>query len=248
MLRVLSGGRLFAEQYGETPPRVVALHGWARSRADFDEVLKGFDALALDLPGFGVSPEPPAAWGSADYAELVAGALREIEGDRYVLLGHSFGGRVAVRLAAQHPDLVAGLVLTGVPLLRRSSGSRPATAYRIARRLHAIGLLGDARMERLRQRYGSADYRAAQGVMRDVLVRAVNESYEKDLAALSCPVEMVWGATDTAATVAVAEEAAGLTARAHLTVLPEVGHLTPLSAPAALRDALHRQLDGAARG
>lgn len=240
MLTVLSDGRLFAEQYGAQPPRVVALHGWARTRADFEQVLQGLDAVALDLPGFGVSPAPPEAWGAADYAELVAGAMTELGGERYVLLGHSFGGRVAVRLAARHPDLVAALVLTGVPGLLRRAPSRPAAAYRLARRLHAARLLSDARMERLRQRYGSADYRAATGVMRDVLVRVVNESYEDDLAALACPVELVWGADDAAAPLGVAERAAELAPDARLTVLPGTGHLTPLVAPEALREALRR--------
>ena len=54
-------------------------------------------------------------------------------------------------------------------------------AYRVARSLHARGVIGAARMERWRERYGSPDYLAAHGVMRDVLVRAVNESYEEQL-------------------------------------------------------------------
>ncbi len=52
------------------------------------------------------------------------------------------------------------------------------------------------RMERARRRHGSADYLAAQGVMRDVLVRLVNERYEDTLAAVQCPVELVWGDDD----------------------------------------------------
>ena len=62
-------------------------------------------------------------------------------------------------------------------------------------------LVSDATMEAARQRYGSADYKAAQGIMRQVLVRSVNETYEAQLDAVRCPVHMIWGANDTAAPV-----------------------------------------------
>jgi pimeloyl-ACP methyl ester carboxylesterase len=97
-------------------------------------------------------------------------------------------------------------------------------------------------MERLRQRYGSPDYRAARGVMRDVHVRAVNETYEDQLAAIACPVELVWGDDDGDVPPAVARAACALLPRATLTKVPGAGHLTPLSAPDALRAAVERAL------
>ena len=95
-------------------------------------------------------------------------------------------------------------------------------------------------MEALRQRYGSPDYRAAQGVMRQVLVRVVNETYDDQLRALQCPVELVWADDDTEAPLAVAEGVAGLLARPNLTVCRGAGHLLPLTAPEALRRAIER--------
>ena len=98
-------------------------------------------------------------------------------------------------------------------------------------------------MERLRQRYGSEDYRLATGVMRTVHVRAINEtneSYEEQLRRIACPVELVWGDDDTAAPLAVAEAAATMLHDARLTVVRGAGHLTPLTAPDALVAALER--------
>jgi len=159
-----------------------------------------------------------------------------------VVVGHSFGGRVAVHLAAGWPDRVQALVLTAAPLVRLGATSRPALRYRVGRALHRRGMVGDAAMERLRQRYGSADYRAAQGVMRDVHVTAVNETYEEQLRAVTCPVELVWGADDADVPVAVAERAAALLADATLTIAPSGGHLTPLTIPELIRDAIDRRL------
>ena len=63
-------------------------------------MLEGLDAIALDLPGFGVAQEPPAAWSTAEYASFVNPVLDDMAGGPVVVLGHSFGARVAVHLAA----------------------------------------------------------------------------------------------------------------------------------------------------
>ena len=245
MLKSFAGGRLLGAFHGTPPPRVVALHGWGRTHRDFDAVLAGLDALALDLPGFGATPPPDEPWGAEQYAAAVLPVLEGAD-EPVVVVGHSFGGRVAVHLGASHPERIRALVLTGVPLLRPPGATRrkPAAAFRVARALHRRGLLGDARMEALRQRYGSADYRAAQGVMRAVHVTAVNETYEAELRSLRCPVELLWGGADTDVPPAVAEAAAALVpdGRARVTILDGVGHLVPTAAPDAVRAAVERHL------
>ena len=225
MLTVLTGD-LLADRIGGPEPTVVALHGWGRSGSDFVDLLAGIDAIAIHLPGFGHTPAPPEPWGSAEYAAHVAAALAGR--GPLVLVGHSFGGRVAVRLAAAHPELVAGLVLTGVPLVRATAAPRPSRRLRIAKKLVAWRLAPAALVERIRRNSGSADYRAAQGVMRSILVRVVSEDYRADLAAvaaLDVPVRMVWGEADDAAPVAGARLAADLVPGATLDVVPGARHL-----------------------
>lgn len=243
MLKVFCDGRLFGSATGTAPAAVLALHGWARTHADYDAVLAGLDGLAVDLPGFGATPPPPSAWGSEDYAQLVACLFDELA-PAPVIVGHSFGGGVAVQLAAAHPDRVGALVLTGVPRLCPLDGPRPTPklGYRVARRLHRLGVVSDDRMEQLRKRYGSRDYAAATGVMREVNVRAVNELHEPVLARITCPVELVWGDDDTAAPLAGARKAAAVLPDARLTVVPGAGHMTPMTATAELRAAIERHL------
>lgn len=244
MLQAFSGGSIFGERHGIGAPTVLALHGWGRTRADFAAVLTGMDAVALDLPGFGSSPEPAEATGAAGYAAMVSPVLEEMAAP-VTVVGHSFGGRVAVKLAVTHPDLVGALVLTGVPLVRPPGYTPPAPArrYRVARWLHSKGVLSDAAMERQRQRHGSADYRAARGVMRDVLVIVVNETYEGDLPNVACRIDMVWGELDGVIPVAVMEVAARLaTGSPEVTteVVPAAGHLLPVKAPDRLAAAINR--------
>lgn len=156
-------------------------------------------------------------------------------------------------MARQHrfPGSAAGLVLTGAPLLRLGERRKPPVAYRIVRLAHRMGLISDERMERERRRRGSADYRAAQGVMRDILVKVVNESYEEELSGLGVPVHLLWGADDTEVPVAVAEEAQRIVAASGAPVTCEViegvGHHVPLQAPEALRKAVESMLERVGR-
>ncbi len=225
-------------------PTVLALHGWQRTHADFSPLFEAVDppgelsAVGLDLFGFGATPPPPEPWGTEEYARHLLPLFEETGtlADRIVVVGHSFGGRVAVRLAALVPDRIERMVLCGVPLLdRRDRRARPALAYRMARRLNSAGLLGDERMEELRNKYGSADYRAAIGVMRDILVRLLAERYGEAMSAVGCPVDLLWGEEDAEVPVEVAVRARAQFSSATLHVLPGVGHLLPTEAPRALR-------------
>jgi pimeloyl-ACP methyl ester carboxylesterase len=260
MLKSLAGGALFGEVWGSGTPELLVLHGWARTHADFIAVVGpgspggALPTLAPDLPGFGSTPAPPTPWGAADYAGALVPLLEEETAGRpVVVLGHSRGGSIAVPRAAARPDLVRGLVLTGAPLLPRPGPARkPARPFRWARRLHRVGLLGEETMEKYRKRYGSADYRNADGIMRDVFVRLVNERYDDELAAVAtraaptghdaAPVALVWGDDDPEVPLAVAEAVAARIPGATLAVCPGAGHLTPLTAPEALRTAVETAL------
>jgi pimeloyl-ACP methyl ester carboxylesterase len=245
VLQAAASGLVFVERSGAAPPEVIGLHGWARGRADLVPALRGFSYASLDLPGFGHSPEPAPGSGSRDYAEICRDVITELTAEPCVLVGHSFGGRVAVCLAAEHPELVRGLVLTGVPLVRQQPAGRPKLAYRVGRSLHRHALLSDARMEALRQKYGSADYRAASPVMRTVLVKVLAESYDDEIRRLQCPTMLVWGARDTVVPVAVAEAAIALAPRAELEVLDDADHDLPLTHPDAIAAACRALLAGA---
>ena len=242
VLTTFADGTLFGDRTGASPPDVLALHGWRRDRSDFAALLADLDGVALDLPGFGASPPPAEATGAAGYADALQPVLDELA-DRVVIVGHSFGGRVACHLAVEHPDRVAGLVLTGVPLLHRADrgGAAPPWTYRLVRWAHRRGLVPDDRMEELRRSRGSDDYRTATGVMRDVLVTVVNEDYADLLPRIDRPVELVWARHDTAVPLEVAERALDLLPHAALTVLDGPAHHDLVTvAPDELRAALER--------
>lgn len=253
MLRSYLDGAVFGTASGAGPPRALLLHGWRRTKEDFaacaaDLAGRGVAALALDLPGFGASPAPAAGMGARGYAALLGPLLGELarEPGPLLVVGHSFGGRVGVCLAAERPAEVAGLVLTGVPLVRGLlPRSRPSRRYQAIRALARRGLVPDAVLERARHRHGSDDYRAATGVMRDVLVATVAESYEAELGRVSCPTTLLWGSEDRTAPLTIAQRASELCDLARVEVLDGVGHLVPTEAPERLAAAASAMLEGA---
>jgi pimeloyl-ACP methyl ester carboxylesterase len=240
-LRAFGGGSFFGEAEGEGPAEVLALHGWGRRGSDFAVSLQGLSYLAIDLPGFGASPVPSQPMGAKGYADLIKEALDHLS-PKPVLVGHSFGGRVAVALAAAHPGRFGGLVLTGVPLVRRISTARAPRIFRLGRWLERRGLIAEERMESLRRKYGSADYTAARGVMRQILVMGVNESYEAELRDLSVPVTLLWGENDSDVPLFVAEAAQTILRKAgtpvNLRVVEGAGHFVPSDSPHSLRQAV----------
>jgi pimeloyl-ACP methyl ester carboxylesterase len=258
VLKSFAGGRFFGGTWGSEGhdrPSVLALHGWARTHADFDGVFSPPpdavppgaappgavpSAVGPDLPGFGATPPPSEPHGTGWYAEQLLALFEDGElADRVIVVGHSFGGRVALALQQLVPDRIERLVLTGVPLLdRRGRRARPALTFRLGRGLHRAGLIGEERMEALRMRHGSPDYRAASGVMRGVLVRVLAERYDDELPGITCPVTLVWGADDREVPIEVAERAARLLPHATLDVVGGAGHLTPIDAPEAVLRAL----------
>ena len=240
-IQALADGRVLAERIGGTPARVVALHGWGRSGSDFTGMLAGLDAVAIHLPGFGPTDAPDAVWGTDDYARLVAEAIEPL--GPVVVVGHSFGGRIAVRLTASRPELVSGLVLTGAPLVRLAPASKPSLSYRIGKTLNRIGLVPDSVMDVRRKKAGSADYNAAQGIMRDIMVKTVNENYDDDLARITAPTWLVWGEHDTAAPTAAGKVASERIRGARWTVVPGEAHLLTPVLSAAVRAAVDEALE-----
>lgn len=235
LLRSFARGSLFGEVRpgGRNDELWVFLHGWGRSSADFDGLFSlaaktdnGPWLARFDMPGFGSSPLPSSPVGTSSYAEMINDAVEVIVGEisaigqgesplKVIVMGHSFGGRVALTMAVDRGKCswLSGLVLSGVPLLRLPEVVRKTRLpYRILRFMSRYGVIPKARMDRYREKYGSADYKNAKGIMRDIFVRVVNEDYSELVRTLEVPTVFLWGENDSAAPVAVAARAQSMNA------------------------------------
>jgi pimeloyl-ACP methyl ester carboxylesterase len=188
---------------GET---VLILHGWGASieamHMIFNDLARSFDACVMDLPGHGQSPAPAVPWTVSDYANLVRTFMKRLEIPRGHFVAHSFGCRVSIKIAAETPELVQRMLLTGAagvpPRRTRRQRFRLALA-RAGKRVKA--LLGEGAIARwLGTRWiyyaASADYARATGVMRATLVNVVGEDLTASLPLVKAPTLLVWGDLD----------------------------------------------------
>ena len=187
--------------------------------------------MLLDLPGFGASPLPPAAWSTADYADAVAAWLTGLPPGRRIWIAHSFGCRVGLQLAARHPALLDALVLiaaAGLPparsLPQRARIAMRRWSFRLAR---AVTREGPAR-DRLRARFGSADYRQS-GALRPILVKAVTEDLSTAAAAVRCPSLLIYGDQDHETPPELGMRLNALMPRSRLVVLRGFDHWNVLT-------------------
>ncbi|HXC45857.1 MAG TPA: alpha/beta hydrolase [Solirubrobacteraceae bacterium] len=211
---------------------VLVLHGWGASIEAVYPILTGLapvaSVYALDLPGFGQSEPPPAPWGVAEYQAFVAAFMDALEIERPAIVGHSNGGRIAIRMAATEPQRAARLVLVD------SAGIRPKRTLRYYRRVgmakigkyaaRLLGPPGERLRERIVGRVASADYAAAAETMRPTLVRLVNSDLREYLPRISAPTLLVWGAQDTDTPPADGRLMEQLIPDAGLVVLEGAGH------------------------
>jgi len=234
----ISGLRTRRLVRGSGPP-VLVLHGWGASIETVYPIVTGLEGAAtvhaLDLPGFGESELPPEPWGVEEYQAFVAEFMDALSIERATVIGHSNGGRIAIRMAATEPARVERLVLVD------SAGIRPKRTLRWYRRVamaklgkHAARLLG-APGERLRDalvgRAGSTDYLAA-GEMRPTLVRLVNSDLREHMPNVNVPTLLIWGSNDTDTPLSSAREMERLIPDAGLVVLEGAGHYSYLDEPA----------------
>jgi pimeloyl-ACP methyl ester carboxylesterase len=233
----VAGQRARLLERGQGEP-VVVLHGWGGRIESMAPVIAcleaAFRVLALDLPGFGHSPAPASVWGTPEYASFVAAVLADRGVARARFVGHSYGAKTSLYLAATRPELVEQLVLVG------SSGLRtpPSIKARAKRALSRLGRVagrlgppGQALKQALYARIASQDYRDA-GPLRAILVKVVNEDLTELLPRVAAPTLLVWGGADDAVPLSHARRMAGLIPDAGLVTFDGAGHFAYLDDPA----------------
>ncbi|MDQ3878376.1 MAG: alpha/beta hydrolase [Actinomycetota bacterium] len=221
---------------GEGEP-VVVLHGWGGRIESMAPVLDclspAFRTIALDLPGFGDSAAPPEVWGTPDYARFVRRVLDALNVERAHFIGHSYGGKTSLYLAATDPGAVGKLVVVDPTGLRTPPSFKARAKRAVSRAGRAAGALGPpgrALKEAIYKRVASSDYRDA-GAMRPILVRVVNEDLAELLPDIAAPTLIVWGSHDDAVPLTHAYAMEKTIPDAGLVVFEGAGHFPYLEQP-----------------
>ena len=222
MDREIAGTHIHYELAGAGEKRVVLLHGWGCDLTLMAPVAAALASdmrvMSVDFPAHGKSGRPPEPWGVADFAH----ALKELlEAEGFLpcaVVAHSFGCRVTIQLAAENPAMFTRIVMTGAAGIKseptEEAKKRSAEYQRLKKifgamkKARVFGSLPDKAAEKLRQKYGSADYNALDDELRKTFVKVVGQDLSPELPAIKQPTLLLWGTEDTATPLWMGEKMA----------------------------------------
>ena len=221
---------------------VLMLHGWGSRAGLFDGLIdlcaKKYRVLAPDMPGFGGTEEPKEPWDVSKYADFILEFLKPCSPKSVIFVGHSFGGRVILKLAERDlPFEISKIILidsAGIKPKRSIKQRASLFAYKAGRRIMSLpplkALFPNA-VENMRKKRGSADYNAASPIMRQTLVKVVNEDLKRNLSKIKAPTVLIWGTNDTATPISDGELMEKLIPDSGLIKVAGAGHYSFLEAP-----------------
>ena len=227
----------FAEGSPDSETALVMLHGWGSNIELFKNCAAPISAkyfvTAPDMPGFGGTPEPPAAWNVDDYTDFVIEYIKALGLKRVILLGHSFGGRVIIKLVNRKdlPFTVEKLILVDSAGIRPEKTEQQLKKEKVMKLGKKLLSASPRLIEKMQSMVGSADYKAASPLMREVLINVVNEDLSHLLPHITQETLLVWGTADTATPVSDAEKMEQLIPNAGLARIEGAGHYSFLENP-----------------
>lgn len=207
-------------QYGNDNGKdIVLLHGWGQNIEMMqplgDLLSKNYHITIIDLPGFGKSEEPDVVLNMMDYTEIVHALLIKLKVKKPTIVGHSFGGRIAICYGASYK--VEKLILCGAPCVKvKKNLTFKEKILKNAKKLPGMNKIAD-----LAKNYiGSTDYKNASPMMKNILVKVVNEDLSEYAKKIKVPVILIWGENDEAVPLEEAKMLEKLLTDGALIVLP----------------------------
>lgn len=227
-------------------PALVFLHGWRSEAAVWSGIMRELPwsgaAYALDLPGFGQSPVLEKGAGLSDYAAVVEAFIEKKQLRTVIIVGHSFGGRIGIVIAARKPAWLHKLVLTGAAGVERSvkNGARRAVVQGIAKAVKPVfspRFMQPAR-KRVYQLLGSEDYMATPHLTA-TFQAVINEDLTPLLPAISVPTLLLWGSDDMVTPRAYADIMEQNVPQSKRQVIANAGHYAFIDNPQAFAQQLY---------
>ncbi|SDX23375.1 alpha/beta fold hydrolase [Tepidimicrobium xylanilyticum] len=217
---------------------ILVLHGWGANISTVLPIINllkpYFRVYAVDLPGFGESDKPKEVFGSEDYARILKEFIDKMGVKKIVLIGHSFGGKLSILLGIKYPEIIDKIVLINSAGLVPKRGLKyyiKVYGFKTLKFLYNIIFFWankEEKREKFYKRFGSTDYREADGIMRKILVRVVNEDFKEILKEIKSPTLLIWGDKDTATPLYMGKIMESQIPDSGLVILEGAGHYSYL--------------------
>ncbi len=226
---------LVSDPIADNKQTILILHGWRHNVDIWQDVIKNlsqnYNVYAIDFPGFGKSQTPPPSFKLNDYTSLVIKLIKKLDLDHISLIGHSFGGKVAIAVASQDTRLVKKLILidsAGIPHNRKGTSAAKIIAKTV-KPIFSLPILKNLR-PKIYRAIGAEDY-VATPQLRSVFVNIVEQNIMADLPKVKQPTLLIWGENDTATPVMDAKIMAEKIPNTKLVILENAGHNSFIDQP-----------------
>lgn len=222
-------------KFGSSKNFIVFLHGWGADKNSFlwlKNYFEEYSLLFVDFPGFGESAIPEKPYFVSDYVCRLNELLSQFEIENLILVGHSFGGRVAIKYAFYHQNEYNKFNL----VLVDSAGIKPRRSLsyyiKVARFKRVKKLASKSKKYEVKlKEFGSADYKNVTGVMRQTFINVVNEDLASYAKHILCKTIIVWGSKDNDTKLYMAKTLKRLIKNSELYILNNAGHFSFLDNP-----------------
>lgn len=233
---------------------ILILHGWNLSAVNFLPLKKelnkrGYEVYCPDLPGFGKTRLTKTSWFLSDYVNFVKSYLRKNKLSKVILIGHSFGGRVGIKFAAENSKLLAALILTGVPGISPASTLKAQfflALAKLGKLIFALPLLSsvkDLSRKFLYKAASASDYYNTNDHMLETFRNTVKEPLVPYMAQIDLPTLLLWGKEDKIIPVFIASKMKNIIKKSKLVIVDEARHAVPYTHPKEFADEVEKFLN-----
>lgn len=216
---------------------LVILHGWGQDVSTFwglvEPLSENYTLWLIDLPGFGRSDVPKKAFDSNDYARIIKEFIEKNSIKKPSMLGHSFGGKVALNISANNPGLVDKLIIVGASGIEPDFSLKSNLIYPVAKMVHFlvpdIFNIKSIIRNKFYKRLGS-DYFDA-GVMKESLLKTIKEDLTPQLLKIENQTLIIWGEEDRAVPLKYGVRMYQKIENAKLIIVDGMGHFLHIHDP-----------------
>jgi pimeloyl-ACP methyl ester carboxylesterase len=232
-------------KFAGSGPVILILHGWGGSSDSWIKVSeflaqKGFRVISPDFPGFGKTKIPERAWGLNDFVDWLKNFTEKLNLEEFFLLGHSFGGRVAIKFSIFYPEKAKKLILVNSAGIKPEWGAKEKIVFQISKignalfsKNHFFKFKDEARnffyrMARIK------DYSKAKGAMKETMKKILEEDLLPELSKIQNETLILWGEKDKIVPLKYAYLFKEKIKNSQLEILPKIGHSPHLEDPEKL--------------
>ncbi len=234
---------------------ILVLHGWGGSKKSWEEFVGLFDKkkyklFVPDLPGFGDEPAPDRPWYVHDYAQWVTEYMKKKHLVKPIVVAHSFGGRIAIKMCSKDKNVFSRLFLVGAAGIKRP----PKMSVRVLKGVAMVGkfVLGIFKLRSVQTFFkkvvykaaGTHDYEKATGTMKKTFQNVIDEDLKDLLDDIRVKTHVIWGDRDSYVPVADAKIMGKRIKGSTVEIIKHGKHGLHLQMPEVLAEKVKKHING----